>query len=155
MKPACAGNPAGLDKPEENGPSQARTCCGRRHSGLARGALVEPAALAVLLTGTSHGYDLRRAVLELTSGTLEIDAGGLYRVLRRFEDEGFAVSSWDETSNGPRRRDYGITETGRELASDWIEHLRERERLAGVLASLLENGLADHDGTPRKGYAHE
>ena len=123
------------------GPGPGRSCCGRRHAGLGRGSFVEPVALAALMTGSAHGYDLRRAIQELTNGEIDVDAGGLYRVLRRFETEGIATSEWDEAGNGPARRHYEMTEQGRELAGDWIAHLRERERLAGLMAELLERAL--------------
>lgn len=117
-----------------------RPCC-RRAGGGGRGALVEPAALVALLAGAGHGYDLRRVIGEITGGELEVDAGGLYRVLRRLEDEGFVTSEWAEGESGPQRRDYQLTAEGRELAEDWVAHLRERERLSKVVADALTAGL--------------
>ncbi|MHB0979378.1 MAG: PadR family transcriptional regulator [Thermoleophilia bacterium] len=117
-----------------------RPCC-RRAGGGGGGALVEPAALAALLKSGAHGYDVRREIGELTGGQIEVDAGGLYRVLRRLEDDGFVISSWTEGESGPQRRDYEITAEGRELAEDWIAHLRERQRVAGLLADVLASAL--------------
>lgn len=121
-----------------------RPCC-RRSSGGGHGALVEPAALAALLETAAHGYDLRRRIGELTGGELEVDTGGLYRVLRRLEDDGFVASAWADSDSGPRRRDYEITAEGRDLAQDWIVHLRERERLAGMLADALTGLVGAED----------
>lgn len=141
------------------GPDGGRRCCGRRHGGgVGRGTLVEPAAIAALLAGGGHGYDMRRAILEMTRGEVDVDTGGLYRVLRRLEAEGSVTSEWLDEIAGPRRRDYEITLGGRELAQDWIAHLRERELLAGMLADLLEAGLTDQappsvaDATPTSDY---
>lgn len=120
-----------------------RPCC-RRAGGGGGGALVEPAALAALLSGGAHGYDVRREIGEMTGGELEVDAGGLYRVLRRMEDDGFVVSTWVESDSGPQRRDYQITAEGRELAEDWLSHLRERQRVAGLLADVLSAALREH-----------
>lgn len=117
-----------------------RPCC-RRAGGGGGGALAEPAALAALLTSAAHGYDVRRRVGELTDGEIEVDAGGLYRVLRRLEEEGFVVSAWTEGESGPQRRDYEITVEGRELAEDWLAHLRDRQRVAGLLADVLSAAL--------------
>lgn len=108
---------------------------------------MEPVALAALLAGSAHGYDLRRAIQELTGGEIDVDTGGLYRVLRRFESEGFATSEWDDAGNGPARRHYDMTEQGRELARDWVSHLRDRERLAKMMADLLESAL-EQDAAP-------
>ena len=106
-----------------------------------RGSLVEPAALAALLTKAAHGYDLRREIGEITGGQLEVDAGGLYRVLRRLEEEGFVTSTWVEGDAGPQRRDYELTAEGHDVAEDWVTHLRERERVYGRLADALSAGL--------------
>jgi DNA-binding PadR family transcriptional regulator len=104
--------------------------------------LAEPAALAALLASRGHGYDLKRVIAELTEDEIQGDIGGLYRVLRRLEDEGYVVSAWEPGEAGPDRREYELTPTGRRLAEEWVAHLRERERLAGRLASALEKGLA-------------
>ncbi|MDP2183777.1 MAG: PadR family transcriptional regulator [Actinomycetota bacterium] len=117
-----------------------RPCC-RRAGGGGGGALVEPAALAALLNKGAHGYDLRREISEMTNGELEVDAGGLYRVLRRLEDDGFVSSAWVEGESGPQRRDYVLTVEGRELAEDWLAHLRERQRMAGLLADVISSAL--------------
>lgn len=121
-----------------------RPCC-RRAGGGGGGALVEPAALAALLVGAGHGYDVRREISELSGGEIEVDAGGLYRVLRRLEEESFVVSEWAEGGSGPQRRDYEITAEGRELAVDWLAHLRERQRISGVLADVLLAALERSD----------
>lgn len=117
-----------------------RPCC-RRGGGGGLGAFAEPAALAALLGRGGHGYDLRREIGDLTNGEIEVDAGGLYRVLRRLEDEGFVTSEWSDGGPGPQRRDYRLTAEGRELAQDWIAHLRERQRLSGLLADALALAL--------------
>lgn len=117
-----------------------RPCC-RRGGGGGLGAFAEPAALAALLGKAGHGYDLRREIGDITNGEIEVDAGGLYRVLRRLEEEEFVTSEWSDGGPGPQRRDYHLTAEGRELAEDWIAHLRERERLSGLLADALTAAL--------------
>lgn len=134
-------------------PDGERPCC-RRAGGSGRGALVEPAAFAALLSGGAHGYDVRREISELMGGDLEVDPGGLYRVLRRLEDEGLVISAWSEGESGPQRRDYELTADGREVAKDWLVHLRERERLSGRLADVLATALGDESVPTRDGESH-
>lgn len=134
-------------------PGGERPCC-RRAGGSGRGALVEPAAFAALLNGGAHGYDVRREIGELMGGDLEVDPGGLYRVLRRLEDEGLVVSAWVEGDSGPQRRDYELTPDGRKVARDWLVLLRERERLAGRLAGVLETALGDTAASTGNGEPH-
>lgn len=114
-------------------------CCRRRGGG--GGALVEPAALAALLYAGGYGYDMRRTILDMTGGEVDVDVGGLYRSLRRLEDEGAVVSRWCEDASGPRRREYELTEQGLELAEQWLDALRARQRLDELLVGLLEGGL--------------
>ena len=117
-----------------------RPCCRRRGGG--GGALVEPAALAALLAEGAHGYDVRRTILERTNGELDVDVGGLYRSLRRLEEDGAVVSRWGEDDAGPRRREYEVTAQGVEMAEQWLDVLRRRQRLDELLVGLLEEGLA-------------
>lgn len=126
------------------GPGNGIACCGRRHSrgGAGRGAMVEPAVIAALLREGGHGYDIKNVIAELSGDELSVDHGGLYRVLRRLEEEGFVSSVWVEGESGPQRREYQLTLKGRELATDWIVHLRERERLAALLANALEESMS-------------
>ena len=114
-------------------------CCRRRGGG--GGALVEPAALAALLYAGGYGYDMRRTILEMTDGEVDVDVGGLYRALRRLEDVGAVVSRWGEEGAGPRRREYELTQEGIDLAEQWLEALHARRRMDELLASLLEGGL--------------
>ena len=114
-------------------------CCRRRGGG--GGALVEPAALAALLYAGGYGYDMRRTILDMTDGEVDVDVGGLYRSLRRLEDEGAVASRWCEDASGPRRREYELTEQGLELAEQWLDALWARQRLDELLVGLLEGGL--------------
>lgn len=126
---------------EEAGSAGRRPCCRRRGGG--GGALVEPAALAALLSAGGYGYDLRRTILERTGGELDVDVGGMYRSLRRLEEEGAVVSRWSEDEAGPRRREYQVTDQGVELAQQWLEALRQRQHLDELLVGLLEGCLVD------------
>ena len=116
-------------------------CCRRRGGG--GGALVEPAALAALLYAGGYGYDMRKAILERTNGEVDVDVGGLYRSLRRLEDEGAVAPRWCDEDVGPRRREYELTQQGVELAEQWLDALRARRRLDDLLVELLEGGLAE------------
>lgn len=112
---------------------------------------MEPAALAALLYAGGYGYDMRRTIHDMTDGQVEVDVGGLYRSLRRLEEDGAVVSRWcDEAEcSGPRRREYELTEQGVELAEQWLEALRARRRLDDLLAGLLEGGLEKLDRSAR------
>ncbi|QOS68937.1 PadR family transcriptional regulator [Eggerthella guodeyinii] len=124
------------------GEGEARQPCCRRRGG-GGGALVEPAALAALLYAGGYGYDMRKTILDRTDGEVDVDVGGLYRSLRRLEDEGAVVSRWCDEESGPRRREYELTQQGVELAEQWLDALRARRHLDDLLVDLLEGGLAE------------
>ena len=90
-----------------------------------------------------YGYDMRRTILDMTDGEVDVDVGGLYRALRRLEESGAVASRWGEEGSGPRRREYELTEDGIDLAEQWLEALRARRRLDELLVGLLERGLGE------------
>src|SRR5438270_12753612 len=71
-----------------------------------------PVALVVLQEQRSHGYELMERLDEF--GFEEINPGTMYRTLRQMEKEGLCESVWDtsESSSGPARRVYLVTEAG-------------------------------------------
>ena len=125
-----------------------RRCCeaadgSQRQLGRGRGALLEPALLAALAHGEAHGYDLVRAIEEMTGGEVVPDTGGLYRILRRLEADGFAASSWQEGEAGPQRREYRLTAEGRALLRHWLLHLEERKTALDTLIDAVRESAQD------------
>ena len=70
-----------------------------------------------------------------------MDPGGMYRVLRRLEEESFIVSKWSSGEHGPHRREYELTDEGRSLLRRWAEHLRQRERVFKSVIELVDSSL--------------
>jgi PadR family transcriptional regulator PadR len=87
----------------------------------------EPAILLLLRERPAHGYDLLERLPELT-GEQRVEMGNLYRLLRALEEEGLVASEWDETSPGPAKRGYRITEQGLQLLDQWVEALRRSQQ---------------------------
>lgn len=124
-----------------------RRCCEavdgtHRHLGRGRGALLEPAVLAALADSEAHGYDVRKSIEDMTDGQVSADPGGLYRLLRRMEEDSLVVSTWVEGESGPQRRQYMLTAEGRGLLEHWLDHLRERERVLSLLVTAVERVVA-------------
>src|SRR5512141_3272057 len=98
----------------------------------------EPALLLLLRERPAHGYDLLERLPELT-GEQRVEMGNLYRLLRALEEEGLVASEWDETSPGPAKRRYAITEHGQHLLGQWVEALRSsQDRTARFLERYEE-----------------
>lgn len=66
--------------------------------------------LLLLDDEVTYGYDLRR---QLAANHVEADPGGLYRVLRQMQADGWLQSHWSEPVAGPKRRLYTATASGR------------------------------------------
>ncbi len=127
-----------------------RRCCEaadgtQRQMGRGRGALLEPMILAALAGAEQHGYDLIRAIESMTDGAVTVDPGGLYRTLRRLEEDGAVVSEWIDAGAGPQRREYTLTDEGRAMLVHWLEHLRERQRLFAVAAAAVEQAVQEKE----------
>src|SRR3954447_26939651 len=97
-------------------------------------------ALATLIEGPLHGYAIIRRASELSEGDVRLSTGTLYALLERAVTEGLVVAGDPYQEGGRQRRDYRLTDTGRE------QLLQEAERLgAGPGAGPRRGG----GGIPR------
>ena len=78
-------------------------------SHLRRGAL-EYCVLALLRSGRWYGLDIARALTH--DGVLLSGEGTLYPLLARLRKAGLVETSWEESTAGPPRRYYSLTEDG-------------------------------------------
>lgn len=86
---------------------------------------VEPLVLYLLKKhGKKYGYELVGALQEQALTDSTVEPGALYRTLRRLEENGFVVSTWDMSGAGPARRVYELTEDGVGHLEEWIIVLR-------------------------------
>ncbi|NKB86643.1 MAG: PadR family transcriptional regulator [Acidobacteria bacterium] len=94
-----------------------------------------PVAFEILLAlapGERHGYAIMREVEERSEGRITLHPGTLYRALGRLVDEGLIEELAARPSpdrGNERRRFYGITELGHDVAA------AEAERLESQLAA--------------------
>ena len=87
----------------------------------------EPAVLLLLRDRPAHGYELLEQLGELLPGE-RVDMGNLYRVLRALEEDGLVSSEWDETSPGPAKRVYSLSEAGATVLANWVAALEAARR---------------------------
>ncbi|HEV3485222.1 MAG TPA: PadR family transcriptional regulator [Vicinamibacterales bacterium] len=100
--------------------------------------------LVTLAEGPHHGYAIKQAVEERTSGAIRLGPGTLYEAIQRLEEGGLiAETSADDPVNGQeaQRRYYKLTERGwRTLQSELsalsslVHHARGNARLRKGLA---------------------
>lgn len=96
---------------------------------LANTALTEAVYYILLsLTEPLHGYGIIQNAERLSSGRVKLAAGTLYGAINNLIEKGWIEALPEETSS--RKKEYIITQTGREILMAEIERLRE----------LLRNG---------------
>lgn len=74
--------------------------------------------LSLLADKTMYGYELAQSIEKESEGFLRFKEGTLYPALKRLETQGLVESYWKDSSEGPRRKYYEITETGKKVLSD-------------------------------------
>jgi len=105
-----------------------------------QGAILEPAVLAALAARSAHGYDLRKAVEEMSEGpswSTQVAYTECSAVSR-------GRASWDrpgqKASSGPSAG-VQLTADGRELLSYWREDLAQRERALHSVVTAIDRSL--------------
>lgn len=81
--------------------------------------VLELCVLSQLVQGDRYGYDLASDL----SRSVEISDGTIYPVLRRLKSDGYVTTYLRESSEGPPRKYYQLTESGGkfrlELNREW------------------------------------
>jgi PadR family transcriptional regulator PadR len=92
--------------------------------------VLEICVLAVLAQKDCYGYELVNEI----SKRIDISEGTIYPLLRRLKDEGYVTTYLQESGEGPPRKYYRLTESGRkeehELKDEWM-------RFASAVNALL------------------
>ena len=96
--------------------------------------------LLALLGGPSHGYAIAKRVDELSDGRVRLAAGTLYGALDRLVDTGLVEVDGEEQVNGRRRRNYRISDAGRQAALAEVQRLRAVVRAAEAADSTIAAG---------------
>jgi DNA-binding PadR family transcriptional regulator len=93
---------------------------------------VETLILSMLTAGERHGYGIRKDVLDHTRGRIELEAGSLYRLIRRLEADGLveASSTTRHATEDERRIYYRLSPFGRRVLAAEMLRLRDLVRLA-------------------------
>ena len=84
----------------------------RRITQLRKGIL-ELAVMGVLYHERHYGYSLVRVLCE--RGSISLKEGTIYPILARLDRDGLVRSGWVESDQGPPRKYYALTASGRQL----------------------------------------
>lgn len=101
------------------------------NSQLKRGTL-ELCVLSILARRDCYGYELVNAISE----SMHITEGTIYPLLKRLKDDGNITSYLVESTEGPPRKYYKITNNGlaktKELEGQWIQFYRSINKILGI-----------------------
>jgi PadR family transcriptional regulator PadR len=118
-----------FNKPDEGNERQSRCDC----PGARMSRYFQPFTLLLLMERPAHGYDLLNE-LSMMCPEEDLDPAGLYKNLRKMEEDGLVTSDWDTGNPGPARRVYRITEMGQEVLQGWgLAIKRNKETLEWFL----------------------
>ncbi len=92
----------------------------RRVTQLRKGIL-ELAVMGVLYREKHYGYSLVRALTE--TGSISLKEGTIYPILARLDRDGLVRSEWVESDQGPPRKYYALTSSGRQLFDELSKEL--------------------------------
>ena len=128
-------------KPPDKPPEPLADIHAKMEQELRRGVIV----LATLsqLREAQYGYSLRQA---LADQGMSVEEGTLYPLLRRLEGQGLLASEW-RIEDGPPRRYYTLSETGRQLYADLTQSWRA---LAATIEHLTGDVPAEDQSKKRK-----
>ena len=98
-----------------------------------RKGILELAILSALYRNTHYGYSLVR---EMTAaGVFNLKEGTIYPILSRLAKEGLVQTEWVESKQGPPRKYYALTESGRSMCEALIDEFR---RLVNVIEAAKQ-----------------
>jgi PadR family transcriptional regulator PadR len=80
--------------------------------------------LAAIAAHPMHGYGIRRAVDQISSGRDHLSVGTVYATLHRLVTDGLVCEAGGETVNGRHRRYYLLTDSGAVVLDAEIHRLR-------------------------------
>jgi PadR family transcriptional regulator PadR len=93
--------------------------------------VLELCVLSLLKSHDKYGYELINEI----SKNIEISEGTIYPLLKRLKTEGFVETYLEESSEGPPRKYYRLTEKGEQARlvylNEWNEFLRGVNSLIG------------------------
>jgi DNA-binding PadR family transcriptional regulator len=94
---------------------------------------IETLILTMLASGERHGYGIRQDIFDHSQGRIELEAGSLYRYIRRLESDELIEAvrpARAAPQDDPRRIYYVLTPFGRRVLAAEMLRLRALVRLA-------------------------
>ncbi|ABR31081.1 PadR family transcriptional regulator [Thermosipho melanesiensis] len=116
----------------------------KKGAGKYRKKFIEPFVLLIIAENPMHGYEIANKLFEYGIELTGLgQMGNIYRILSKLESEGFVISKWDNSSQGPSKKIYYITKKGIEqlLVSkdEFINIISKLETFIEKVSKFTEN----------------
>lgn len=102
---------------------------------------LEVCLLVLLYDEIGYGYGLIEQLSSFGFPEEDLNVSTLYRTLRKMENEGLVSSLWEEGGQGPKRRVYEITTSGKNELDQWVRILKVRKSRIESLISKYEEKM--------------
>jgi PadR family transcriptional regulator PadR len=109
----------------------------RRVTQLRKG-IVELAVMGTLYSERHYGYSLVRVLIG--DGSMSLKEGTIYPILTRLDNEGLVRSEWVESAQGPPRKYYSLTASGRRLFESLVPEFDQLVALVKQSRNGSKNG---------------
>ncbi len=98
--------------------------------------------LRLLVEKPMYGYQIVKELEARSEGYFDLEQGTLYPALHRLEKDGLVDSKWEVVEDGPSRKYYSITDTGRteleQSAKQWSDFSHHLLKLLDGLAQATQ-----------------
>jgi len=98
--------------------------------------------LLLLYERASYPYEMNAEITKISQDTISVDDNSIYRALNRFESVGIVTSELQQSSTGPQRRYYSLTDTGKTLLTQFIQRniqVFESPSVSERITTVLQN----------------
>jgi poly-beta-hydroxybutyrate-responsive repressor len=103
---------------------------------------LEVCLLLLLYDEVGYGYGLIEQLSSFGFSEPDLNVSTLYRTLRKMEKEGLVTSLWESGGQGPRRRVYEITTSGRQNLDAWVKILKMRRTRIETLVGAYDKKVS-------------
>src|SRR6201982_1789160 len=86
-------------------------------------------------SGEMHGYEIAKAIEQLSRDILQVEEGSLYPALQRMLIKGWVKAEWGTTAGNRRARYYKLTASGRNQLAFEISQF---ERVIGAITRVIQ-----------------
>jgi PadR family transcriptional regulator PadR len=108
--------------------------------------VIEPLLLFLIAEVPMHGYQIMKEVERRSHGYFQAKESTVYSALRRLENKGLVLSSWQQGSSKQRKRSYVITGEGRQVLAEklaeWQRFHLASSRVIGNDGLVLSTGIS-------------